>query len=159
MHYLHNEHILLRIFTFKMFDDGWCLCCDRAAGPHEITEHWLTAVLASWPRFFLLITRRLLSCHMWFSSRMHIMENSKRWSSIKKQLDVRILDTPKVFCEKCPPGRPQASEIWSLTVLSKNFLIVLFLVSESSQKAQHEESLEIWNSKRSQNVFFFCQAA
>lgn len=39
-------------------------------------KHWLMAVRATWPRFFLLINRRLLSCHMWF---LYWTRKTKNW--------------------------------------------------------------------------------
>lgn len=39
-------------------------------------KHWLMAVRTTWPRFFLLINRCLLSCHMWF---LHWTRKTKNW--------------------------------------------------------------------------------
>lgn len=72
----------------RQTDRFWCLHYDTAAGPCELVKHSLITENTTWP-CLALINIRLLSCHIWFLSR--ILHTTCKKKPLKAESTMRSL--------------------------------------------------------------------
>lgn len=106
-------------------------------------KHWLMAVRTTWPRFFLLINRRLLSCHMWF---LYWTRKTKNWkpgsvtSSSGSQLHMNPLHSSKLFV---PPPPLPLRLVPSCLPLERMTTCKWIVISDSSVRVFAQDATDI----------------